>query len=74
MSPSSVASGEEAQHAQNYGCGFVSLPATHQRYLFEKVRILCSSYLRKERSSLIGIDAKGTAKRGLVKTPWNGIT
>jgi hypothetical protein len=30
----------------------LSLPATHQSYLFEKVRILCSNYLRKERVPL----------------------
>jgi hypothetical protein len=29
-----------------------SLPATHQRYLFEKVSVLCRNYLRKERVPL----------------------
>jgi hypothetical protein len=29
-----------------------SLPVTHQQYLFEKVRSLCSSYLRRERVPL----------------------
>jgi hypothetical protein len=50
MSPSSVAgAGGGAARAELRLRVLLSLPATHQRYLFEKVSILCSNYLRKER-------------------------
>jgi hypothetical protein len=49
ISPPSVGSGEKgAARAELRLRVLLSLPATHQRYLFEKVRVLCSSYLRKE--------------------------
>jgi hypothetical protein len=41
--------GEGASRAELRLRVLYSLPAIHQQYLFEKVRSLCSSYLRKER-------------------------
>jgi hypothetical protein len=53
ISPPSVGSGEKgAARAELRLRVLLSLPATHQSYLFEKVRVLCSSYLRKERVPL----------------------
>jgi hypothetical protein len=43
----------------------LSLPATHQRYLFEKVSVLCSNYLRKE-----GVPLPELTPRELLSEVW----
>jgi len=64
--PSPVRSGEEgASRAELRLRVLCSLPAAHQRYLFEKVSVLCSSYLRKERVPL-----KELEPRELLSEVW----
>ena len=66
VSPSSVASGGGgAARAELRLRVLLSLPATHQRYLFEKVRVLCSSYLRKE-----GVPLSELTPRELLSEVW----
>jgi hypothetical protein len=66
MSPSSVASGGGgAERAELRLRVLLSLPATHQRYLFEKIMILCSNYLRKE-----GVSLSELTPRELLSEVW----
>jgi hypothetical protein len=66
VSPSSAASGGGgAARAELRLRVLLSLPATHQRYLFEKVMFLCSSYLRKE-----GVPFSELTPRELLSEVW----
>ena len=64
--PSPVRSGEEgASRAELRLRVLLSLPATHQSYLFEKVRVLCGNYLRENRVPL-----EELTPRELVSEVW----
>jgi hypothetical protein len=66
VSPSPARSGEEGvARAELRLRVLLSLPATHQHYLFEKVRVLCSAYLRKE-----GVPLSELTSRELLSEVW----
>jgi hypothetical protein len=64
--PSPIRSGEEGVVRGELRLRvLLSLPATHQRYLFEKVSVLCSTYLRKE-----GVPLSELTPRELLSEVW----